>query len=208
MEEPLGRVAFLLSGSGSTLANLLAEMQAGRVPGEVVVVLADREGIQGIEIAREHGIEVCLLPRRKHKGRAAYGQALGAALQPYAPDLVVNGGFLTVYDIPPALAGRILNVHPALLPSFGGRGCYGSHVHRMVLESGCRVSGCTVHFVTAEVDAGPIVGQTAVPVEWNDTVETLSARVQDAERRLYPTCIRDILSGALVLKDGRVVRTT
>ena len=206
MDKSLSRVAFLLSGSGSTLTNLLAEMNAGRVPGEIVVVLADRDGIQGLEIARAHGIEVCLLPRNKHKGRAAYGQALGAALEPFAPDLVVNGGFLTLYDIPPALTGRILNVHPALLPSFGGKGCYGSHVHRMVLESGCRVSGCTVHFVTAEVDAGPIVGQTAVPVAWDDTIESLSARVQDAERQLYPACIRDILSGALVLRNGRVVR--
>lgn len=208
MQKPRGRVAFLLSGSGSTLTNLLAEIEAGHVPGEVVVVLSDRDGVKGMQIAREHGIPVCLLSRREHKGRAAYGQALGEALRPYAPDLVVNGGFLTLYDIPPTLAGRILNVHPALLPSFGGKGCYGSHVHRMVLESGCRVSGCSVHFVTEEVDAGPIVGQLAVPVAWDDTVETLGARVQEAERRLYPECIRDVLSGALVLRDGRVVRAT
>ena len=201
-----GRIAFLLSGSGSTLANLLERMQAGDVPGELVVVLSDRDGVKGMDIAREHGIAVELVKRVEHKGRAAYGAAMDAALAPYEPDLVVNGGFLTLYDVPASLAGKIINVHPALLPSFGGKGFYGHHVHEAVLAAGCRVSGCSVHIVTDEVDAGPIVGQQAVEVRWDDTPDTLAARVQAAERELYPACIRDLLSGTLVLEGNRVVR--
>ena len=206
MDTAPGRIAFLLSGSGSTLTNLLARIEDGSVAAEVAVVLADREGIKGLDIARAHGIPVELVLRREHRGRAAYGAALEAALVPHAPDLLVNGGFLTLYDVPARFAGRIINVHPSLLPSFGGKGCYGSHVHRMVLEQGCRVSGCTVHFVTDDVDAGPIIGQAAVPVHWDDTIDTLAARVQEAERALYPQCIHDLLTGVLVLEGDRVVR--
>ncbi|MDF1700281.1 MAG: phosphoribosylglycinamide formyltransferase [Planctomycetota bacterium] len=200
-----GRIAFLLSGSGSTLRNLLAEIEAGRVAGQIVVVISDRPGVGGLAIAAEHGIDAHVVSRKEHKGFEAYSSAIGAALAPYDADLVVSGGFLTLFKIPAALENRMVNVHPSLLPAFGGKGCWGHHVHEKVLASGVRFTGCTVHFVTDEVDGGPIVDQALVDVRPDDTVDTLAARVQAAERELYPRCIAGILDGSIRLVEGRVV---
>jgi phosphoribosylglycinamide formyltransferase-1 len=201
-----GRIAFLLSGSGTTLANLLARIGEGAVPGAVVVVVSDRPGVGGLEIARAHGIDTRVLSRAEHRGFDAYGSALEAALAPYAPDLVVSGGFLTLFRVPASLADRILNVHPSLLPAFGGKGCWGHHVHERVLAAGVRTTGCTVHFVTNEVDGGPIVEQASVEVRPDDDAQSLAARVQAAERELYPRCIAAVLEGRVRLEDGRLVR--
>ncbi len=206
MSPPRGRIAFLLSGAGSTLRNLLERVRTGAVPGQVVVVVADRPEVGGLALAREHEIPALVVSRSLHRGRARYGRALEEALRPYAPDLVVLGGFLTLFDIPPDWHGRVLNVHPSLLPAFGGEGCYGAHVHRQALARGVRFSGCTVHFVTDEVDGGPIVDQAVVPVEPGDTVESLAHRVQAAERELYPRCVADVLTGRVRLAGGRVER--
>jgi formyltetrahydrofolate-dependent phosphoribosylglycinamide formyltransferase len=205
---PPHRIAFLLSGSGSTLKNLLEHLERGEVPGAVVIVISDREGVGGLDIARTHGIETAVVSRRAHRGAEAYSAALGAALQPHGPDLVASGGFLTIYRVPPGFEGRMLNVHPSLLPAFGGKGWWGQHVHQAVIARGCRVSGCTVHFVTDDVDGGPIVDQAVVRVRPDDTADTLAARVQAAERELYPRCIRDVLTGAVRLEAGRVVDAT
>lgn len=207
MSRPTGRIAFLLSGSGSTLANLLACVERGEVPGEVVVVVSDREGAGGLDVARKADVPVRLVARKLHRSPAGYGAALEEALRPFAPDLVVAGGFLTVFRVPPDLRGRMLNVHPSLLPAFGGEGCWGRHVHAAVLARGCRVSGCTVHFVDDEVDGGPILAQEAVEVLEDDTPESLAARVQEVERRLYPRCVADVLAGRARVEGGRVVRT-
>ena len=200
------RIAFLLSGAGSTLLNLLERIDAGSVPGEVVLVVADRAGAGGLEHARKRGIPVAVVDRRVWRGRKAYSDALAKALTSVAPDLVVLGGFLTLFDVPPDLAGRVLNVHPSLLPAHGGKGMYGEHVHRAVLAAGDRESGCTVHVVTDDVDGGPIVAQARVPVKKGDTAHDLADRVQAAERGLYPTVIADFLRGAWHLEHGRVVR--
>jgi phosphoribosylglycinamide formyltransferase-1 len=200
------RIAFLLSGHGSTLANLLERMEAGDVPGEVVVVLSDRAGAHGLEHARRRGIPVAVVERRAYPDRAAFSRALEGALRTHAPDLVVLGGFLSVFRVPADLQGRILNVHPSLLPAFGGEGFFGDRVHRAVLEAGASVTGCTVHVVTNDVDEGPIVEQVEVPVEANDTVDALAARVQAAERELYPRVIRDFVTGRLKVVKGRLVR--
>lgn len=202
----LSRIAFLLSGSGSTLRNLIQQIERGAVPGQVVVVISDRTGVGGIDIAREHGIPAAFVERRVHRGPSAYSTALGEALRPHQPDLVVSGGFLTIYDVPAGFEGRMINVHPSLLPAFGGRGMWGHHVHEAVLARGCRVSGCTVHYVNDDVDGGPIIEQAVVDVLPEDTADSLAARVQEAERRLYPECIRALLTGEIRLEDGRVVR--
>lgn len=202
-----GRIAFLLSGSGSTLRNLLAEIEAGHVAGEVVVVVSDRPDVGGLDIAREHGIDAHVVSRKEHKGFAVYGGALETVLAPYRPDLLVSGGFLTLFAVPEAYEGRMLNVHPSLLPAFGGKGCWGHYVHEQVLAAGVRYSGCTVHFVTNVVDGGPIVDQAVVEVRDDDTPESLAARVQAAERDLYPRCIAGVLDGSLRLVAGRVRRT-
>ncbi len=201
-----GRIAFLLSGSGSTLRNLLEQIDAGAVQGEVVVVISDRPGVGGLDIAAERGIPAVVVARKEHKGFDAYTEALAPVLTEHAPDLVVSGGFLTLFRVPAALEGRMINVHPSLLPAFGGKGCWGHHVHEKVLASGVRYTGCTVHFVTDVVDGGPIVDQAVVEVRDDDTVDSLAARVQAAERELYPRCVAGILDGSLRLVDGRVVR--
>ncbi len=202
---PRARIAFLLSGSGTTLTNLLAHIDDGRVPGEVVVVVSDRPDVLGLEHARAHGIPALVVARREHRGFAAYGAALEAALAPYAADLVVSGGFLTLFRVGPDLAGRVVNIHPSLLPAFGGKGCYGHHVHERVLAAKVPVTGCTAHFVTDVPDGGPILAQTEVPIRADDTPDTLAARVQAAERELYPRVITALLRGTLRLEDGAVV---
>ena len=206
MNTSPGRIAFLLSGSGSTLANLLERIAAGDVPGQVVVVVSDREGVGGLDIARRHGLEALVVSRAQHRGFQAYAQALDEALRPHAPDLVVSGGFLTLFRVPPHYEGRILNVHPSLLPAFGGKGCWGHHVHDQVLAAGVRYTGCTVHFVTDVVDGGPIVDQAIVEVLPGDDADRLAARVQAAERELYPRCIAAVLAGRIRFEGGRVVR--
>jgi phosphoribosylglycinamide formyltransferase-1 len=199
------RIAFLLSGSGTTLENLLRHVDMGTVPGKVVVVLSDRPGVRGLERARARGIPAVVVERRAYREQAAFDAAVEAALRPHTPDLVAMGGFLSLWKIPADLAGRVMNVHPSLLPSFCGKGFYGDHVHRAVIDSGVRVTGCTVHLVDDEYDHGPIVAQAAVVVEDEDTPETLAHRVQEAERRLFPACIRLFAEGRLQV-DGRRVR--
>ena len=198
------RVAFLLSGSGTTLENLCTLADEGGVPAEVVLALADRPGTQGIERARRRGIATAVVDRRAWRDAAAFGSAIEAAIRPAAPDLVAMGGFLSLWRIPADLRGRVLNVHPSLLPSFGGKGFYGERVHHAVIDAGVKVSGCTVHFVDDEYDHGPIVAQAAVVVEDGDTPEVLARRVQAAERRLYPACIRLFAEGRLVIEGRRV----
>ncbi len=206
MTKPHARIAFLLSGSGSTLKNLLEKIDAGEVPGEIVFAVADREGATGLDHARQRGIPVAIVDRKTYRGLERFSSALEEALRPHAPDLVVNGGFLSIYTVPPDLAGAWINVHPSLLPAFGGKGCYGHRVHEAVLARGCKVTGCTAHYVTDEIDGGPIIDQVVVKVKDDDTADTLAARVQRAERKMYPRCIADVILGNVELRDGRVVR--
>jgi formyltetrahydrofolate-dependent phosphoribosylglycinamide formyltransferase len=198
------RVAFLLSGSGTTLENLLRHADVGQVPVEVVLVLSDRPGVKGLDRARARGIATAVVERKAYREQGAFDAAVEQAVRPHAPDLVVMGGFLSLWRLPSDLRGRVLNVHPTLLPAFGGKGCYGERLHRAVLEAGVKVSGCTVHFVDDEYDHGPIVAQAVVVVEEEDTPETLAHRVQDAERRLYPACVRLYAEGRLVVEGRRV----
>src|SRR6185295_2599206 len=123
---------------------------------------------------------------------------------PYKVDLIVHAGFMCMLRIPKEFENRVINVHPALLPAFGGKGYYGHHVHEAVLEHGCKIAGCTVHFVDQEYDRGPIIDQKAVPVLPDDTAETLGARVQEAEREIYPKVIEALVEGRVSVK-GRVV---
>ena len=206
MRSP-GRIAFLLSGTGSTFKNLLDAIERGDVPGHVVVALSDRSDAKGLDHARSRGIPVVVVERKAYPQGDAFSRALEEALRPYAPDLVVLGGFLSVFRVPPDLAGRILNIHPSLLPLYGGKGFYGDKVHQAVLEAEEDVTGCTVHFVTDEVDGGPIVEQVRVPVREGDTAHTLAERVQAAERRLYPRAIRGFLEGRYRVENGRLRRS-
>ena len=191
-----------ISGGGTTLANLLRVIEAGELDAEIAGVIANREGIAGIDIAQNAGLPVTVLPKGDHDD-AAYSEAFFDAVG--EADLVVMAGFLAFVEIPPRFTHRVVNIHPSLIPAFAGKGYYGSRVHRAVLERGCRVTGCTAHFVDNEYDHGPIIDQRTVPVHADDTPDTLAARVFEAECELYPSAIRQVAAGGLVV-DGRRVR--
>ncbi len=192
--EP-GRIpvlAVLLSGGGRSLANLIERSQAGTLPARVGVVISSVADAGGIEIARRAGIPVTALVRKDFESDQAYSDAVFTAIEPYQPALIVLAGFLRKLIVPPEWEGRILNIHPALLPDMAiasGRGFYGERVHRAVLESGQAISGATVHLVDNGYDTGPVYMRQSVPVEPDDTVETLAARVFAAECELYPRAI-------------------
>jgi formyltetrahydrofolate-dependent phosphoribosylglycinamide formyltransferase len=204
MPEPELRLAVLLSGSGTTLENLFVQREAGRLPAQIVCVLSSRAEAHGLERARRRGVPALVVARKGFKGAADFSAAVFAALAPYRPDLVCLAGFMCLLVVPPEYHGRLMNVHPALLPCFGGRGLYGHFVHEAVLAAGCKVSGCTVHFVDQQYDHGPIILQKAVAALEDDTAETLAARVQAAERELYPEAVRLFAAGRLRIEGRRV----
>ena len=183
-------LAVLLSGSGRTLENVQQAILAGRLSARVVVVVSSKSEAYGLGRARQYGLDAGAVSRRDYSDLQAFNDAMNAVLARYPIDLVILAGFLSLYQPPPALVGRVMNIHPALLPAFGGRGLYGDRVHRAVLESGVKLSGCTVHFADACYDHGPIILQAAVPVYDDDTVESLAARVFTAECELYPQAIQ------------------
>lgn len=169
-----------MSGSGRTLANLLACIRAGTLAAEVAVVIADRPGVFGLERARQAGIPHYLEKR---------ADATFALLRQHGVELVCLAGYLRLLPIAADFRGRVLNIHPSLLPKFGGKGCYGHHVHEAVLAAGERESGCTVHYCSDEYDRGEILLQKRVPVLPGDTADTLAARVFEAECQAYPEAI-------------------
>jgi phosphoribosylglycinamide formyltransferase-1 len=186
-------LAVLISGSGSTLANLIDRVADGRLTGvEINLVISSRRDVRGVEIARQAGLPLEILRRRDYPDDQAYSDALTAAVARTTVDLVVMGGFLRFWHVPPQYAGRVLNIHPALLPRHGGRGMYGLRVHAAVLAAGDRESGCTVHLVDNQYDHGPIIAQRRVPVLPDDTPETLAGRVGVQERELYPEVIQQV----------------
>ncbi len=188
----------MLSGAGRTLANLLACADRGTLRARVALVVASRQ-CAGAELARQRGLPTIVEP----------GDLSAARLEAIARDAgaswVVLAGYLRRLGIPSSLADRVVNIHPALLPSFGGAGMFGLRVHRAVIEAGCKVSGCTVHLCDQEYDRGPIVAQAACPVLDDDTPETLAARVFDLECRTYPDALELLLAGR-VRVEGRRAR--
>jgi formyltetrahydrofolate-dependent phosphoribosylglycinamide formyltransferase len=197
-------LAVLLSGSGSTLQNFLDRIADGSLPARVVVVVASRPDAYGLERARRAGVPAVSVVRADHADVDAFNSALHEALEPHAPDLVLLAGFLFLFQPRARYAGRVLNVHPALIPAFCGKGFYGARVHRAVIESGVKVSGCTVHFADDQYDHGPIILQGCVPVLEDDTPETLAERIQSAERDLYPEAVRLWAAGRLRVEGRRV----
>jgi len=198
------RLGVLLSGGGRTLLNFLEQIRAGTLPAEVAVVIASRE-CKGAERARNAGLETHVVPYKRMADVQAYSDRIVELLDAAQAELVCLAGFLSLWRIPDRYAGRVINIHPALLPRFGGQGMFGHHVHEAVLAAGCKVSGCTVHFVTNEYDAGPIIVQRCVPVLEGDTPDTLAARVFEQECLAYPEAIRLFAAGRLRI-EGNVVR--
>jgi formyltetrahydrofolate-dependent phosphoribosylglycinamide formyltransferase len=188
------RLGVLLSGSGRTLENLLAVIDRGEMNAEVMHVVSSRPGVRGIEVAQQAGVPASVIAPKHYPHTAAHSRAIYDVMERGGVDLVVLAGYLRQLVVEPAWEGRMLNIHPALLPQAeayaAGRGRYGDHVHAAVLDHGDAVSGATVHVVTADYDAGPPVLQREVPVHADDTPRTLAARVFAAECELYPEAIR------------------
>ncbi len=196
----------LVSGTGTNLQALLDACDSGEIPAEVAVVISNVPDALALERARRAGVPAIVIDHRAGSGAPAFEAALRRALEAHRVDLVCLAGFLKILSpvFVAAFAGRVMNIHPALLPAFGGKGMYGDRVHEAVLASGARVSGCTVHFVTEEPDAGPIIEQAAVPVHDDDTPRTLAARVRKEELRLYPKAVRLFAEGRLRIEGRRV----
>ena len=191
------RLAVLLSGNGTSLENLFDRIDAG-LPARIEVVISSRKNAYGLERARKRGVPAIAIPRKQNS--TSFNDAIHAELAEYEIDLVALLGFLSLFELRGKFEGRTLNVHPALLPAFGGQGFYGERVHRAVLAAGVKVSGATVHFASDEYDRGPIILQEAVPVLEGDTVERLAGRVVAAERRLVPEAIQLIAEGRVSIE--------
>jgi len=198
------RIAVLLSGAGTSLENLLEHIESGRLDAQVVAVIASKAGAAGLERARRRGIPARAIPRREYPDVEAFNDALHAELARHAVDLVALLGFLSPFRTRGRYSGRVINVHPALIPAFSGKGFYGHHVHEAVLESGVKLTGATVHFADDEYDHGPIILQEAVPVLDDDTPDSLAERVQQVERCLVPQAIQLFAEGRLVIEGRRV----
>jgi formyltetrahydrofolate-dependent phosphoribosylglycinamide formyltransferase len=201
------RIAILVSGQGrgSNMAAIIDACQRGEIDGKVVLVIGTRDEAPALQRATEKGVSTEVVSPSK-LGEEEYARRLLQTLGDAQVDLVCLAGFMRLLPPPVvhAYAGRVMNIHPALLPLFGGKGMYGEHVHRAVLESGMKVSGCTVHFVDESYDTGPIILQRCVPVEEEDTWETLAARVLAQEHQAYVQAVKLFAQGRLRVEGRRV----
>jgi phosphoribosylglycinamide formyltransferase-1 len=195
------RVVVLLSGSGSNFAAIAQAMREGSLPIDIRAAVSDRPAAYGLERARTLEIPAIAVSPRDFPDRLSHDRALMSAIDDHAPDLVVCAGYMRIFshEFVQHFADRMINIHPSLLPAYKGL-----HTHRRVLENGDRLHGCTVHYVTEELDGGPLVGQAVVPVLPGDTEETLAARVHRAEHRLYPEIIGWHATGRLKLIGGTI----
>src|SRR5262245_45216220 len=200
------RLAVLISGGGTTLQNLLDRCADGRLPARVAVVVSSRADAFGLERARRAGVPAHVVERKGCASRAEFSQRILDHARAAGAGLVGMGGFLQLLEVPEDFRNKVMNVHPALLPAFGGKGYHGLSVHRAVLEAGVKVSGCTVHFADNEYDHGPIILQRPVGVLDDDTPESLATRIFEQECEAYPEAIRLFAEGRLRV-EGRRVRT-
>jgi phosphoribosylglycinamide formyltransferase 1 len=198
------RIAVLISGGGTTLRNLIERIRTGRLRVQIALVVASCLDARGLQYAADAGIPTCVFQWKDYASQDAYSEAIFAACRQSKVELVVMGGFLKRLTIPGDFANRIVNIHPALIPSFCGQGFYGHRVHEAVLEYGAKLSGCTVHFADNQYDHGPVILQRAVPVLDSDTPDTLAARVFEAECEAYPEAIQLIADGRVKLEGRRV----
>ena len=202
------KIAVLVSGGGTNLQALIDAEKRGELGnGKISLVIASKPGVFALERAANAGIEGRVLARKDYDSIASYSKALADTMTAEKIDLVVLAGFLTIIDeqVYNAFPNRILNVHPALIPSFCGKGFYGLHVHEAALEKGVKVSGATVHIVTPECDAGPIVLQKAVEVKQDDTPEILQRRImEEAEWKILPEAVKLFCDGKITVENNKV----
>mgnify|MGYP002040283466 FL=1 len=191
-------VVVLLSGTGSNLQALIDSTRTGDSPVRIAAVISNRSDAYGLQRARDAGIETRSLDHKAFDGREAFDRALVELIDAFDPKLVVLAGFMRILsaDFVRHYAGRLLNIHPSLLPKYKGM-----HTHQRAIDAGDREHGCSVHFVTEELDGGPLVVQAVVPVESDDSAQTLAQRVHTQEHRIYPLAVRWFAEGRLILGD-------
>jgi formyltetrahydrofolate-dependent phosphoribosylglycinamide formyltransferase len=197
------RLGVLISSGGRTLLNILECIHRGELNAEIALVVSSLSTVAGVERARNAGLPVKVIRRKDYADIETFSARLEEELAAAGVDLVVQGGWLCLWQIPPRYENLVMNIHPALLPSFGGQGMWGHHVHEAVLAAGCKVSGCTVHFCTNEYDRGPIIVQRTCPVLDDDTADTLADRVFEQECLAYPEAIRLFSEGRLRVEGNR-----
>ena len=197
------RIVLLISGRGSNMEAIVQRCAAEGWPAQVVAVISNRPQAKGLEFAQAHGIATAVVDHKLYPMRSDFDAALAAAIDAHAPDVVALAGFMRVLgaEFVQHYEGRLLNIHPSLLPAFPGL-----HTHRAAIEAGCKLAGATVHFVTAQLDHGPIVMQSVVPVRPSDDESALAARVLATEHVIYPQSLRWFVEGRLVLEGGRVLQ--
>ena len=194
-------IVILISGRGSNMEALIAARDAGQLPVNIAAVISNRPDAKGLETAARAGITAHFIDHKTFAGREAFDAALAECIDQFSPDLVVLAGFMRILSegFVRHYAGRLMNIHPSLLPSFPGL-----HTHQRALEEGVRIHGCTVHFVTPTLDHGPVIIQAAIPVLDGDTEESLAARILVQEHKVYPQAIRWFAEDKLTLENGRV----
>ncbi len=198
------RLGALISGGGTTLMNILKYIKTGQLNAEIAVVISSRSSVAGVEKAKAAGLNVKIIQKKDYPDIDEFSKRIEEELVAANVDLVIQGGWLCIWKIPQRYVNCVINIHPALLPRFGGKGMWGHHVHEAVLAAGCKISGCTVHFCTNEYDKGPIIVQRCCQVKDDDTPETLAARVFQQECIAYPQAIKLFAEGKLLVQDGKV----
>jgi formyltetrahydrofolate-dependent phosphoribosylglycinamide formyltransferase len=198
-------LAILISGSGTTLQNLIDKINDKTLNANIQIVICSSPNAYGIKRAEQNNIPVAIVQRKGYNNSEIFSNTIINEIEKYSVDLIILAGFLHLFKIPDKYTGKVMNIHPGLIPSFCGKGYYGHHVHEAVIESGVKVSGCTVHFVDNEYDCGPIIIQRVVQVHEDDSPETLAQRIFKEECIAYPEAINFFAEGRLKI-EGRKVR--
>ncbi len=202
--RPPLKLAVLISGTGRSLANMIERIRAGQLHCDIRLVVSSTPDAKGLRYAEMAGIPMAVFERKDFPSQDDFSRAVFDRVRSAGADLVALAGFLKRLTIPDDFANRVVNIHPALVPSFSGKGFYGHHVHEAVLEYGVKLSGCTVHFVDNEYDHGPVILQRAVPVLDTDTLDALESRVFTAECEAYPDALQLIAQGRVSVEGRRV----
>lgn len=202
--EPL-RIAVLISGSGRSLENIHRKITQGQLHARIELVICSKPDVFGIQRAKQLNLPCLVISRRAYHNTQSFSEAIWASIQKIEVDIVCLAGFLCLLSIPSNMTNRVLNIHPALLPSFGGQGMYGHHVHEAVLRAGCKISGCTVHIADQNYDTGPIILQRSCPVYHDDTPDTLANRVFEQECLAYPEALK-LFQEKRIIFQGRIAQ--
>lgn len=202
--KKLLRIGVLLSGGGTTMVNIQKEIDAGNLNAEIVQVISSLSTVRGVDLAKGMGLPLEIVRRKDFNDIESFSNGIAEVMDAAKVDLIVQAGWLCLWRIPDNYENKVMNIHPALLPSFGGKGMWGHHVHEAVLKAGCKVSGCTVHFATNEYDAGPIIVQKGCAVRDGEDADALAADVFQQECVAYPMAIKLFSEGKLRVEGGIV----